>query len=240
MDAAPLPFGPWWEVFRRLVGIETDDVPVLPAATALSEILQGGHTWTGADAELRRLENAAHLALASASDDPTERAITVAAVLREEGFVGDDEHYEDPRNSYLDRVLERRRGLPITLSMLTVHLGRHAGVPLRGIGFPGHFLVGLGLDGTDPLVLDPFRGGRRLEDQDLDALLQRATGRRSRPLRWRDHLRPVSGREVVVRMLRNLTMHLQRAGRPSHAGVAQLLLRMAATPEARVAHRARD
>ena len=236
----PLPFGPWWDVFRRLVAIESDDVPVLPAAMALSEILQGGHTWTGADAELRRLEDAAHEALARVSDDPAEGAIAIATLMRQEGFAGNEDHYEDPRNSYLDRVLERRRGLPITLSMLTVHLGRHAGVPLQGIGFPGHFLVGVGLDDTEPVVLDPFRGGQCRDGRDLGELLMRATGRRSQPPRWREHLRPASGRDVIVRVLRNLLMHLQRAGQPSHATAAQRLLRMAATPETRMPHRVRD
>ncbi len=225
----PLPFGPWWEAFRRLT--EGEDVPIVPAALALSEILQGGRTWAGADARLRALEHAAERTSASARDDPSAGAQGILQLLAREGFVGDDTSYEDPANSFLDRVLERGRGLPITLSVLAVHLGRHAGVPLHGIGFPGHFLVGLRLADPEPIVLDPFRG-RPLDGAALDDLLARATSRRPAPeqQQWRQHLRPASGREVIVRMLRNLMMHLQTAGQLERAAAAQRLLRLAATP----------
>lgn len=243
----PLPFGPWWEVFRRLVTDHGDDVPVVPAAMALAEILQGGDTWPGAEACLRGLEDAARRAVEPAGDDAAAGARAIAALLQREGFAGDEDTYEDPRNSFLDRVLERRRGLPIALSVLTVHLARHAGVPLHGIGFPGHFVVGLpggelGVGEGEPVVLDPFRGGRALDGRALDELLARATGRRPDPAqqRWREHLRPASGRDVVTRMLRNLMMHLQHAGRPEHAAAAQRLLRLAAAPERRVAVRSPD
>jgi regulator of sirC expression with transglutaminase-like and TPR domain len=238
----PLPFGPWWEAFRRLTEGDEDEVPVVPAALALSEILQGGCTWSGAETSLRRLEDAARRGASRQRSDPAAAARAVMALMAREGFIGDDESYEDPANSFLDRVLERRRGLPITLSVLAVHLGRHAGVPLRGIGFPGHFLVGMRLRDPLPIVLDPFRGGRRLDGPALDELLDRATGRRnaSTEERWREHLRPASGREVIVRMLRNLMMHLHNAGRPEHAEAAQRLLQLAATPEGRAGRRVRD
>jgi regulator of sirC expression with transglutaminase-like and TPR domain len=238
----PLPFGPWWEVFRRLTEGEDDDVPVVPAALALSEILQGGRSWSGAEPCLRRLEDAAQQSVPHVRDDPAAAARAVVMLLVREGFTGDEQSYEDPRNSFFDRVLERRRGLPITLSVLAVHLGRHAGVPLHGIGFPGHFLVGMRLRDPDPIVLDPFRGGQRLQAAELDQLLARATGRRPAPEqeRWRDHLRPASGRDVVVRMLRNLVMHLHNARHPGHAVVAQRLLQLASTPEGRAGKRARD
>jgi regulator of sirC expression with transglutaminase-like and TPR domain len=218
-----------------------DDVPVVPAALALSEILQGGRTWPGAEGLLRRLEVGAQRAAARA-DEPEVAARAIMMVLSREGFAGDEASYEDPRNSLLDRVLERRRGLPITLSVLAVHLGRHAGVPLQGIGFPGHFLVGMRLREAEPLVLDPFRGGIRLGGAELDQLLARATGRRpvAQQERWREHLRPASGREVVLRMLRNLVMHLHNARQPRHAEVAQRLLQIAAAPEGRGGVRGRD
>jgi regulator of sirC expression with transglutaminase-like and TPR domain len=237
----PLPFGPWWEVFRRLIEGD-DDVPVVPAALAISEILQGGHTWPGAEDCLRRLELAAQRDARPDPSDPAAAAHAVVALLAREGFIGDETRYEDPANSFLDRVLERRRGLPITLSVLAVHLGRHAGVPLHGIGFPGHFLVGMQLRDPTPIVLDPFRGGRRLHGPALDELLARATGRRAAPEqeRWREYLQPASGREVVVRMLRNLTMHLHDDGKPAHAEAARRLLRLATAAEPRSGRRALD
>jgi regulator of sirC expression with transglutaminase-like and TPR domain len=237
----PLPFGPWWEAFRRLTEVGEDDVAVVPAALAMSEILQGGRSWAGADACLRRLEDAAEHVVPPGRD-PAATARAVMGLLAREGFSGDEQSYEDPRNSFLDRVLERRRGLPITLSVLAVHLGRHAGVPLHGIGFPGHFLVGMRLRDAEPIVLDPFRGGQQLQAPELDQLLARATGRKVArdQERWREHLRPASGRDVVVRMLRNLVMHLQSAKQPGHAAVAQRLLQLAAAPEGRGGKRARD
>jgi regulator of sirC expression with transglutaminase-like and TPR domain len=237
----PLPFGPWWEVFRRLTEGE-HAVPVVPTALALSEILQGGRSWAGAETCLRRLEDAVQRAVPRPREDPAAAAHAVVMLLAREGFTGDEASYEDPRNSFLDRVLERRRGLPITLSVLAVHLGRHAGVPLHGIGFPGHFLVGMRLRDAEPIVLDPFRGGLRLRGPELDQLLARATGRRAAPEqeRWRSHLEPASGRDVIVRMLRNLIMHLHNARHPAHAVVAQRLLQLASMPEARGGRRARD
>lgn len=232
----PLPFGPWWEVYRRLVSGD-DDFPVVPAALAMSHILQGGQTWPQAEPQLARLEQAARRC---SGPSPRAAAEAIVRLLTEEGFRGDDEHYEDPVNSFLDRVLERRRGLPIALSVLAVHLARHAGVPLHGIGFPGHFVVGLELDEPTPLVLDPFVGGRVLDGETLEALLARATGGQSIPGGWRRFLRPASSRDIATRMLRNLVIHLHHAGRPEHAGTARRLLQLTATPEQREGPRQPD
>jgi regulator of sirC expression with transglutaminase-like and TPR domain len=77
------------------------------------------------------------------------------------GFVGDQEHYDDPGNSMLDLVLRQRRGLPILLSVVYVEVARRAGIQIAGVGLPGHFVVGH--FGTDPpVLLDPFAGGGRL------------------------------------------------------------------------------
>jgi len=83
------------------------------------------------------------------------------------GFAGDTEDYSDPRNSFLDQVLDRRRGIPISLSVLMMEVGRRVGVPLEGVGMPGHFLVRH--TATPRVVIDPFHGGRMLDaDQCAD------------------------------------------------------------------------
>src|SRR3954465_11070555 len=74
------------------------------------------------------------------------------------GFRGNTDDYYDPRNSYLNDVLDRRTGIPITLAVLYMALGRRVGLPLEGVSFPGHFLVRLGLRAGVP-VLDPFAHG---------------------------------------------------------------------------------
>ena len=75
----------------------------------------------------------------------------------EEGFRGNDEDYYDPRNSYLDDVLDRRLGIPITLAVVLIEVARRLGLDLAGVNTPGHFLVRLG--GDPPIFVDPFNGG---------------------------------------------------------------------------------
>jgi len=236
---APLPFGPWWELYRRLTA-GGDDFPVVPAALAMGHILQGGQVWPEAEARLRTLEDAAAALAPSGPADHETAARAIAALLAQRGFSGNTARYEDPPNSFLDRVLERRCGLPIALSVLVVHLARHAGVPLRGVGFPGHFVVGLGFDTERPLVLDPFRGGRPLLDDELDALLARATGRLPAPGQWRRYAHPATGRDILMRMLRNLVIHLDHAGQPEHAAAARRLLQLTMPGEALADRPARD
>lgn len=127
-------------------------------------------------------------------------------LFREKGFHGDCEDYHDPANSYLDRVLERRRGIPITLAVVMMEVGRRVGVPLLGVGFPGHFLVRHACHLE--LLLDPFAGGRLVSLDDCRRLLARICD--GLPFHPR-LLRPVSHRCMLQRMLNNLrTIHSAR------------------------------
>ena len=122
----------------------------------------------------------------------------------EEGFAGDRDDFEDPRNSFLDEVLERRRGIPISLSLVYVEVARRAGLTAWGIGFPGHFLAKVGQGGRS-LVVDPYNAGAILSADDLDARLAGLFG--DDRLSVRAHpslLRAATHREILVRMLRNL------------------------------------
>jgi regulator of sirC expression with transglutaminase-like and TPR domain len=102
-----------------------------------------------------------------------ERVAVLNEFLYEElGFRGNADDYYDPRNSYLNEVLDRRTGIPITLAVLYMILGRRAGLPLEGVSFPGHFLVRLRLR-SGVLVLDPFAGGMPQSEADLRSRLQR-------------------------------------------------------------------
>ena len=99
----------------------------------------------------------------------------------EEGFRGNDEQYEDPRNSYLNQVVARRKGLPIALCVVYLDVARRAGVPIEGVNFPGHFLVRYRTSAHHPdhprdLVVDPFHGGAVLGEADLRSLLRRHAG----------------------------------------------------------------
>lgn len=124
------------------------------------------------------------------------------------GFAGNHEQSLDPRNSFLNEVMDRRLGIPITLSILFIEIGRRAGLTLRGIGFPGHFLVRE--DGHEehegeqgePVVVDPFGAGRILSEEDCVALLREQLGEDAR---WHTSLLdPADRREIAARMLTNL------------------------------------
>lgn len=119
------------------------------------------------------------------------------------GLRGARDEYDHPDHSMLDLVLERRRGLPIALSVVYVECARRAGIALDPIGLPGHFVVGrLGDDDSDPVLLDPFAGGRRFLALPSPEL---------RP--WRPH-------ETALRMLNNLVASYERRndlGRAIHA-----------------------
>lgn len=116
------------------------------------------------------------------------------------GLEGDIQDYAEPVNSFLDQVLDRRRGIPITLSVLAIAIGRRTGVPLVGVGMPGHFLVRH--EGQPRVLLDCFDGGRRLTSGDCEAIVQRIYGPGSGfDLAWLD---PTPPRDIVVRILTNL------------------------------------
>ncbi len=130
------------------------------------------------------------------------------------GFSGNVEDYYDPRNSYLNEVIERRCGIPISLSILYIEIGRKIGLPLQGVSFPGHFLVRFRLRGST-FVLDPFSGGAPLSEQDLRKLLRRViagsgrAGLRSAAdvaaeLPLDQFLEPAGHRQILARVLRNL------------------------------------
>ncbi len=130
------------------------------------------------------------------------RAQSLAEYLFQElGFKGDVETYADPRNSYLNEVLERRKGIPITLSVFYLAVANRIDLPAHGVGLPGHFIVSVQGE-NDPFYLDPFYSGRRLTVIDCARLVELSTGYNG-PFQpqW---LRPVSGKEILARMLINL------------------------------------
>ena len=117
-----------------------------------------------------------------------------------QGFVGSSqEHYYDARNSYLNEVLERKIGIPITLSIVYIEVGKRIGLPLVGVGFPGHFIV---KHRNLEAVIDPFEKGQILSDADLSERL-RQIFRESVPMHPR-FLQAVTNKEILARMLRNL------------------------------------
>jgi len=121
-------------------------------------------------------------------------------LFSELGFQGNSSNYHDPENSYLNRVIDQKKGIPISLSSLYLFLARRIDLPIVGIGMPLHFLIAFG-EGKNQLLIDPFHRGKILKPQDCIQFLNKS-GIPFQP----SFLEPVSDREILSRMLRNLQM----------------------------------
>jgi len=143
------------------------------------------------------------------ADGPTEpRALErarIEGVLRflyeQKRFRGNREDYYDPRNSFLHEVLARRVGIPISLAVVLMEVGRRAGFDMRGVSFPNHFLVRVETSRNTSLLIDPF-SGKLLDRDELRALYSRVTGERGDPPARL--LEPTQRRQILLRMLNNL------------------------------------
>jgi regulator of sirC expression with transglutaminase-like and TPR domain len=119
----------------------------------------------------------------------------------EEGFQGNHANYFDPENSFINRVLERRLGIPITLSLVYSEVGRRAGFPVHGIALPGHFIAGL-FHASGMLFIDPFHQGEILTDGECRRMIEARYGEdAARDAAWRT---PAGPKTILKRMLRNL------------------------------------
>ncbi|MCK8501281.1 MULTISPECIES: SirB1 family protein [Myxococcus] len=141
-----------------------------------------------------------------------------------EGFRGNEDNYHSPENSFLDQVLERKLGLPITLSVVYLEVARRAGIALYGVPFPGHFLVAHDA-GDHKLVMDPFHQGDILTEHGCEELLKRVAPQ----LKFdRSMLAPAPVELIAYRMLSNLRrVYLGREDRERGLAVVDLLLLLA-------------
>jgi regulator of sirC expression with transglutaminase-like and TPR domain len=192
--------------FAALVG---PDHPVDLARAAL-EIARIAYPQLEPDPWLQSLDDLAAAARRHLPEGNLEqRATALARFLFEDcGFRGNQDDYYDPRNSFLNDVLTRRVGIPISLAVVMMEVGRRVGVPLEGVGFPGHFLVRVPSTG-EPILLDPFHGGTRLRSDDLLARLHslaQSSGRGGPRFAEvpTEFVEPTSLRAILARMLRNL------------------------------------
>jgi len=207
------------------------------AALALDEaaLLIAAHGRPDLDvaAQQRRLD-----ALAGACGEPTVEGVR-RHLFEVVGLRGDRRRYHDPRNSFLDAVLDRRQGIPISLAVVTVEVARRLGVALLPVAMPGHFLVGVpGEAGATGGYLDPFGGGRRLDREGCQALYRAVFGAGARLAD--EMLAPVGPRAVLARMLANLRTSYLAAGDVRSLGwVHRLRAAIPAATEAELADRAR-
>ena len=156
---------------------ENPNHPVDLARVALL-IARDAYSQMSPRAYLRRIDRLAEELKPRLTGSLTTQTAELCSFLFEEsGFAGNTEHYYDPRNSYLNKVLDRQVGLPISLSLLAVAVGNRAGLNVVGVALPGHFVAKtLGANG-DEVIFDPFNGGQFLDEEACEAVVTAITGR---------------------------------------------------------------
>ncbi len=153
---------------------------------------------------IARMGRRAMVAVGSIEDVTESTRALNEFVYGELGLKGNNDDYHDPRNSYLNDVLDRRTGNPISLAVVHIELARRAGIPLEGVSFPGHFLIRLATD-EGILVIDPFNRGRPLDADELKERARPHVGDQElRDSQLLELLAPASNRAILARMLRNL------------------------------------
>jgi regulator of sirC expression with transglutaminase-like and TPR domain len=178
---------------------------------------------------LERLDELAARSGAAGVADPLKALHRLREFLfHEEGFRGNAAEYYDPLNSCLDAVLDRKLGIPITLAILVIEVGRRVNLEVHGIGLPGHFVVTAAMpDG--PVLLDPFDGGAVVTPERATELVGRALGRR---VKLTDgHFAPVGKRQILARMLANLRgIYFECSEWGKALAVVERLIRLDADP----------
>jgi regulator of sirC expression with transglutaminase-like and TPR domain len=206
--------------FEDLAGQKDADIDVALGATLIARDV---YPDLDVEAVLGELDRLAAPLFAARLEQHTAEA--QAVVLNEHlygalGFHGNESDYYDPKNSLMSDVLTRRTGIPLTLAIVYCEVARRVGVPARGVGFPGHFLVRIERPGRGAgLVIDPFFGGRTLQEDELKARIARVLGPNA-PDDVEPHLVSASPRAILVRMLTNLKAIYLTRGEKARAHLA--------------------
>lgn len=141
---------------------------------------------------------------AGAEDDCATRvAATRDELANRQGYAGDARHYADIRNADLMHVIDRRKGMPVALGIIYLHVARQQGWTCQGLNFPGHFIIRL-VRGSERYIIDPFHRGRILEAADLRALIKQVHDERAELSA--DYYEPVSNREILIRLQNNVKL----------------------------------
>lgn len=190
--------------FAQLVGDELDDHGIALARAALT-IARMEYPNLDAEKYLDQLDWFAARAEQMLPELPETQQVIAAlnyVLFQEEGFTGNTEAYYDPRNSFLNEVLDRKVGIPITLALVYMEVAHRIGFPLFGVGMPGHFLLKhYDVDGSETL-LDPFHGGDILSHADCQVRLDEIYSGQM-PFQP-EYLNTVTRRQMLTRMLNNL------------------------------------
>ena len=211
-----------------------DELPLLETALLIARDEYPDLDAAAYEQALRDYADALRPQLTAGSDLPSTLTTINRFLFDELGFAGNDHQYDDPRNSYLNQVFDRKLGIPISLAVVQIELMRRVGLPLDGISFPGHFLVRLPVD-DGILVMDPFNKGRPVSAEELK---ERASphlgGRPPDDVQLIEILAPASHRTILARMLRNLNgLYLEQQDWERVARTSDRLLKISPdTPDA--------
>ncbi|MDP2326661.1 MAG: transglutaminase-like domain-containing protein [Dehalococcoidia bacterium] len=212
--------------FRTAVTGPADEVPLARAALLIA---RSEYPDLDTDAGERRLQDMAEtleqqLARNEAREHPRRVVQTITQLFfRELGFRGNTDHYDDPRNLYLNWVLAERRGIPVSLAIVFAEVCQRAGLDVQPIGLPGHVICRYQPAEGDPVYMDVFHGGRLLSEADCQLLVRNLFGAR---VPFKPHyLGALTPRQTLQRLLHNLKAgHLQRGDEERAARVIDLLL----------------
>lgn len=191
---------PWLE----LGNAKDEDIPLFSTALLIAKDEYPDLDRVGYETRLHEYTRSLRNLLRDTDSAPAQLRCLNQFVFGELGFSGDNQDYYNPRNSYLNDVLDRRLGNPISLAVVQIELAQRLGVPLEGVSFPGHFLVRLPLD-EGIVVLDPFQKGRSLDAAELRRRARTHLDTHEIDDQYLARmLEPASHRAILARILRNL------------------------------------
>lgn len=208
------------EARRRFRELAAEEISSANLALGALLVAQEEYPSMDADHYLRRLDDLA--ARAGRRGLPGEPEIfrlghLQAEMFEVDGYRGESVDYDDPRNACLNEVIDRRKGLPIALSIVFLHAAAKMGLHAFGVGLPAHFVVKVRFEMSE-VYLDPFAGGATLTVPEIAQLLSQMSA--GRITLQASHLRAWSGREILVRLLANLENMWTMAGDPRKAAGA--------------------
>jgi regulator of sirC expression with transglutaminase-like and TPR domain len=214
--------------FTALVAAHGDELPLDRAAALVAAEERG----VSVEDQLDELDRLAASVRLPPDPDPFDAVARLNHRLFSElGFAGDTEEYDAPRNSMLDRVLARRRGLPILLSIIYAEVARRRGVRIEPVGFPAHFVVAVA-DAEPRFFVDPFHSGQVLHREAMRERLQRMSRAPIGDAELDRHLTRTSPRDVMIRVHLNLKRaFLYRADVASALRATERLIVLAPRPE---------
>jgi regulator of sirC expression with transglutaminase-like and TPR domain len=195
-------------LFSHLVTRSESDLDLARAALLIAEPEYPGLDVGNYVEQLDRIGTVAAARIA-ASPQSAPLAVVIRYLYEELGFRGNTQDYYDPRNSFLNEVIDRRTGIPISLGLVLTEICHRVEIEARGVSFPGHFLVRIEDDDGDLMFIDPF-DGRLLDENQLAELHERATGDAG-PIDPRV-LEPASKGHILMRLLNNLRAINERSG----------------------------